>query len=950
MLGRRKYNADATSFQVSMTTGNTEVKGWLEVAPNSLTFTDDISQTKKSWPIKSLLRVEANNDAELVIETVGLLSDMRYFSFSMPQAKQLQDLFSYYRRAIQSEQTNLHSGTHPAMAPPVPQSSGEVEPAHWKLNTRTSMGSSSSGSTSSPTHSATSLTPQDIFEVERIVENSSKKEHGTIEVIENEIIFVESVSDGGSGKRMVWPIRCLRRFGYEGNIVTLEFGRKTPRWEGLHNFKTSLAAELSAAIRATSAGHTRENSPVERGGQAHTRHFSFSPPTQRAPPPPHSPVPLPLPPSPSHSPLSRSPKHDPLPPRPFHQPALSSTVTAPSTSNNQSLSPKHMQKNNPKGLSPPIQSRFDSHVSRASSIHDLRRKIFDVRNIGDDKHEVGQGTLEVTMTDLIYIDVRTDEKWKWPFKFLRKYGYEGEIFSFEAGRRCPGGQGFYAFSSARANEIHEIIVENIHYQGKQGDRPSSALASEDVGRPLSLVEDPGHTSILKQSNKNLCEIDTVSNLKMRTGKVPNMTKFSTEITPPVQTTALSTRSPPYVVRGIMVKQAPPDRHDGFEGRSHGRTVSTSDISVTQKMRADQKRCNTSPSRNKEDKSEQMVEWKASQNDLTAPNHSTSGDVSSKEKSRTKILSLLMGKRSKKMKRISVDHIIDGPSSFDEETGEGRRNVYINSEHISGLTRSSSCDFLNSRDACDSQNNAQTRPQHSQTPTIKRQNKGKDHLFKQNPISTQSKSLYQNLGEMKSCSHPVGAPPSLLMEAPSYSNADDSHLYSNLPLVDHANSSPQSSTSYTEVEIFQTAPPAIIWQDSSSVPNPQGSFLSNGDEPSPKKTLLFIKPKIHPKSDHQRSSCVFPTDPSKDSNLSSHFQPHVTSGHMESMSNSNVNGNSLGVQSSDDVLYAPLNFLAMEAVAQIKKDRADNRTFDELLERHDIREMEMDTKKRKHVVT
>lgn len=33
----------------------------------------------------------------------------------------------------------------------------------------------------------------------------------------------------------------------------------------------------------------------------------------------------------------------------------------------------------------------------------------------------------------------------WPIKFLRGYGQQEEIFSFEAGRNCPGGAGLFFF-------------------------------------------------------------------------------------------------------------------------------------------------------------------------------------------------------------------------------------------------------------------------------------------------------------------------------------------------------------------------------------------------------------------------------------------------------------------------------------------------------------------------
>jgi hypothetical protein len=41
---------------------------------------------------------------------------------------------------------------------------------------------------------------------------------------------------------------------------------------------------------------------------------------------------------------------------------------------------------------------------------------------------------------------------EWPIAFLRAFGQEKNIFSFEAGRRCGAGEGMYSF---------EVLVRNL---------------------------------------------------------------------------------------------------------------------------------------------------------------------------------------------------------------------------------------------------------------------------------------------------------------------------------------------------------------------------------------------------------------------------------------------------------------------------------------------------------
>ena len=124
-------------------------------------------------------------------------------------------------------------------------------------------------------------------------------------------------------------------------------------------------------------------------------------------------------------------------------------------------------------------------LRRARSAMDVNRHLFEVVNISDDLKEVGKGTLEVTTSDLIYIDHMTEEKWRWPLRYLRRYGCDGEVFSFEAGRRCPGGEGLYAFSCPRAPQIHEAIVMSIRGPQQSTEHAQMFVSTLSLADPSS---------------------------------------------------------------------------------------------------------------------------------------------------------------------------------------------------------------------------------------------------------------------------------------------------------------------------------------------------------------------------------------------------------------------------------------------------------------------------------
>ncbi|XP_016058734.1 PREDICTED: docking protein 3 [Miniopterus natalensis] len=52
----------------------------------------------------------------------------------------------------------------------------------------------------------------------------------------------------------------------------------------------------------------------------------------------------------------------------------------------------------------------------------------------------------------------------WPYHFLRKFGSDKDVFSFEAGRRCDSGEGLFAFSSPRARDLCGVVAAAITRQ------------------------------------------------------------------------------------------------------------------------------------------------------------------------------------------------------------------------------------------------------------------------------------------------------------------------------------------------------------------------------------------------------------------------------------------------------------------------------------------------------
>ena len=123
----------------------------------------------------------------------------------------------------------------------------------------------------------------------------------------------------------------------------------------------------------------------------------------------------------------------------------------------------------------------------------VEENVFKVTNINDNKHLVQRGLMEVTTVELIYTDSKSKEDWHWPLKYLRKYGCDGDVFTFEAGRKCPGGEGLYAFSTKKASVLFEMVARNIN-QGNLQPPGEMSPFSEPQLNDSSVLNFPSRRS------------------------------------------------------------------------------------------------------------------------------------------------------------------------------------------------------------------------------------------------------------------------------------------------------------------------------------------------------------------------------------------------------------------------------------------------------------------------
>jgi len=102
-------------------------------------------------------------------------------------------------------------------------------------------------------------------------------------------------------------------------------------------------------------------------------------------------------------------------------------------------------------------------VASKLDINDVHPNMFAVNNVDDMGVKLNSGQLEITEVELV-LHRRGKQPVKWPLRYLRRYGFEEGLFSFEAGRKNPTGPGIYSFKCRRAENLFNLLQARVRSQ------------------------------------------------------------------------------------------------------------------------------------------------------------------------------------------------------------------------------------------------------------------------------------------------------------------------------------------------------------------------------------------------------------------------------------------------------------------------------------------------------
>lgn len=134
--------------------------------------------------------------------------------------------------------------------------------------------------------------------------------------------------------------------------------------------------------------------------------------------------------------------------------------------------------------------------------------------ISADAETIQNGYLELSPKELAFLP-DMGETIKWALQHLRRYGCTGDVFSFEAGRRCMTGPGIYTFRMHNAENMHRLFQSYINSVARSND--TVGLACTDIPTSLDLsssnspdpyLEPSSATSSLLHHRTNLYRQDS----------------------------------------------------------------------------------------------------------------------------------------------------------------------------------------------------------------------------------------------------------------------------------------------------------------------------------------------------------------------------------------------------------------------------------------------------------
>ncbi|KAH8274089.1 hypothetical protein KR044_010339 [Drosophila immigrans] len=177
-------------------------------------------------------------------------------------------------------------------------------------------------------------------------------------------------------------------------------------------------------------------------------------------------------------------------------------------------------------------------ITSTNKLHELRQEnVFRVRVAhlqpsGPEAPIIRSGYLELTPRELVFLTPGYDPI-VWALQHLRRYGLNGDLFSFEAGRRCMSGPGIYTFRIHNAEQLYPMFQRYINAVN------TDAFAQvererERVNSTHSVSVLMGRSDLQPHSNNYLEPAPMLARAALQVQQQPNESNANTPIDSPDQ--------------------------------------------------------------------------------------------------------------------------------------------------------------------------------------------------------------------------------------------------------------------------------------------------------------------------------------------------------------------------------------------------------------------------------
>ena len=167
--------------------------------------------------------------------------------------------------------------------------------------------------------------------------------------------------------------------------------------------------------------------------------------------------------------------------------------------------------------------------------------------------------------DMISVDHIDQHQINWPLNGIRRYGHYKDIFLFESGRKCPAGEGLFAFKCNKAkrlsNELHKAILVNAsslcnlqRNPSKKSYTDQDGVANRETQTLTTNVSDEQSSFASATTNTKNYDLNENITLSSYSEIKPNL---NNSVMCPSSNEAASNKSPYYVNDLKSIVRLPP---------------------------------------------------------------------------------------------------------------------------------------------------------------------------------------------------------------------------------------------------------------------------------------------------------------------------------------------------------------------------------------------------------